>query len=71
VEAVREVKKATAQRVLYFRLHVEGSHGPDATFASRRAAEEEADRLRRNGLRAVVHPVHTPLPTDPWLSVHG
>jgi hypothetical protein len=68
---VREAKKATAQRVLCFRVHVEGSHGPDATFASRQRAEEEADRLRRSGLRTAVRPVHTPLPSDPWLSIYS
>lgn len=69
LESVREAKKATARRVLYFQLHVEGSHGPDATFSTRRAAEEEADRLHRSGVRTVVRPVHTPLPSDPWLSI--
>ncbi len=53
-----------------YRLHVEGSSGPDATFHSREAAEDEAGRLRRSGLRIVVRPVHTPLPTNPWLHVH-
>jgi hypothetical protein len=67
---VREAKKATAGRVLSFRVHVQDSHGPDASFASRGAAEEEAGRLRRSGLEVVVRPVHTPLPTDPWLCIH-
>lgn len=71
MEVVRAAKLATAQRILYFRVHVEGSHGADATFSSRQAAEEEADRLRRSGLRTVVRPVHTPLPSDPWLMIHS
>jgi hypothetical protein len=68
---VREAKRATAERVLSYRVHVIESHGPDATFASRDAAAQEADRLRRSGLRAVVQPVHTPLPTNPWLCIHS
>jgi hypothetical protein len=68
---VSEAKKATAERVLSYRVHVVDSHGPDATFASHEAAVEEADMLRRSGLRTVVQPVHTPLPTNPWLCVHG
>lgn len=67
---MRETKRATARRVLMYRLRVEGSHGPDSTWSSRQAAEREADRLRRSGLRVDVRPVHTPLPTDPWLHVH-
>ena len=64
-------KRATAERVLSYRVHVVGSHGPDGTYSSRGAAEEEADRLRRSGLRTVVQPVHTSLPTDPWLLIHS
>jgi predicted aminopeptidase len=67
---VREAKKATAARVLSFRVHVVGSHGPDSTYSSRDAAEEEAGRLRRSGLEIVVQPVHAPLPTNPWLCIH-
>ena len=66
-----DAKKATARRVLSYRLHVVDSRGPDSTFVSREAAEEEAERLRRSGVRAVVHPVHMPLPTDPWLCIHS
>ncbi len=54
-----------------YRVHVEGSHGCDTTFSSREPAEAEVDRLRRSGLRAAVHPVHTPLPTNPWLLVRS
>lgn len=54
-----------------YRVHVEGSHGYDCSFSSRAPAEAEADRLRRSGLRTVVHAVHTPLPTNPWLLVHS
>jgi hypothetical protein len=67
---VREAKRATAERVLSFRVHVVGSRGPDSTYSSRGAAEVEADRLRGSGLRTVVQPVHTPLPTNPWLCIH-
>ncbi|HEY0774227.1 MAG TPA: hypothetical protein VGD51_09110 [Nocardioidaceae bacterium] len=67
---MRELKRVTAQRVLMYQVHVEGSRGPDSTFHSRESAEGEADRLRRSGLRSVVRPVHTPLPTNPWLHIH-
>lgn len=68
VGVVRD-KRATAERVLAFRVRVVDSHGPDSTFASRAAAEDEAGRLRASGLRTVVQPVHTPLPTNPWLCI--
>lgn len=67
---MRELKRVTAQHVLMYRVHVEGSHGPDSTFHSRQAAEDEAGRLRRSGLPVVVRPVHTPLPNNPWLRIH-
>lgn len=68
---MRELKRVTAERVLMYRVHVDGSSGPDGTFHSRAAAEDEAGRLRRSGLGVVVRPVHTPLPTNPWLHVHA
>lgn len=60
-----------AGRILSYRVHVVGSHGPDATYATRRSAEQEVDRLRRSGIRAVVRPIHSPLPSDPWLSLYA
>jgi hypothetical protein len=67
---VRELKRVTAGRVLMYRVEVKGSHGPDSTFHSREAAEDQADRLRRSGLKVVVRPAHAPLPTNPWLCIH-
>lgn len=68
---MRETKRATAERVLVFRVHVVGSHGPDSTYSSRGAAEAEAGRLRRSGLEAVVQPAHTQLPVNPWLCIRS
>lgn len=53
-----------------YRVHVVGSHGPDSTFSTRSAAADQVRRLRDSGVEAVVHPVHTPLPGDPWLRIH-
>ncbi|HEX6247111.1 MAG TPA: hypothetical protein VFZ64_04520 [Nocardioidaceae bacterium] len=67
---MRESKRRTAARVLMYRVHVVGSHGPDSTFSTRSAAADQVRRLRDSGVEAVVHPVHTPLPGDPWLRIH-
>ncbi len=68
---MRQLKRVTAERVLTYRVEVAGSHGPHGTFHSREAADAEAERLRRSGLEVVVHAAHAPLPTDPWLCIHG